>query len=431
MSHHTLKTGYRELVERLNRFPQGAPPSELLYKILALLFSEKEAALVAGLPLRPFTAARAAAIWKMPEPEARKVLDELASRAILLDVERGGKMIYVLPPPMAGFFEFSLMRVRADIDQKELSELYFQYLNVEDEFVRELFVSGEIRPGRVFVNESALSAADTSQVLDYERASEVIRTARAIGVGSCFCRHKMSHLGRACDAPQNICMTLNFAAEPLIRHGYARRIDAVEGLDLLREAWSRNLVQFGDNVREGVNFICHCCGCCCEAMIAARRFVALHPIQTTNFIPQIDSDLCSGCGQCVTACPVESMMLASANDPHNRARRRAVLNEDTCLGCGVCVRTCPAAAIALVSRPHRVITPLNSAHRVVLRAIERGKLANLIFDSQAHLSHRTMAAILGVILKLPPIKQLLASRQMKSNYLERLLAGVDLADLPR
>lgn len=431
MSHHSVKTGYRELVERLNRFPQGAPPSDLLYKILALLFSEKEAALVARLPLRPFTTARAAGIWKMPEREAHKVLDELASRAILLDVERNGSMIYVLPPPMAGFFEFSLMRVRADIDQKGLSELYFHYLNVEDEFVRELFAKGETRPGRIFVNEPALQPGDTSHVLDYERASEVIRTARCIGVGLCFCRHKMAHLGRACDAPPNICMTLNLSAEPLIRHGHARRIDAAEGLDLLQEAWSRNLVQFGDNVREGVNFICHCCGCCCEAMIAARRLAALHPIQTTNFIPHVSNDLCRGCGRCVNACPVESMALVSANDPHDRARRRAVLNEDTCLGCGVCVRICSAAAIRLTSRPQRVITPINSAHRVVLTAIERGKLSQLIFDSHAHLSHRAMAAILGVILKLPPLKQLMASRQMKSKYLERLLAGIDLVDLPR
>ena len=36
-----------------------------------------------------------------------------------------------------------------------------------------------------------------------------------------------------------------------------------------------------------------------------------------------------------------------------------------------------------------------------------------------------MAAILGVILKLPPLKQILASRQMKSRYLDRLLGGRD------
>ncbi len=50
-------------------------------------------------------------------------------------------------------------------------------------------------------------------------------------------------------------------------------------------------------------------------------------------------------------------------------------------------------------------------------AIESGKLQNLVFDNQVLESHRAMAAVLGVILKLPPTKQIMASRQMKSRYL--------------
>jgi hypothetical protein len=37
MAHHTAKSGYVQLVDRLNRFLQGSSPSELLYKILELL----------------------------------------------------------------------------------------------------------------------------------------------------------------------------------------------------------------------------------------------------------------------------------------------------------------------------------------------------------------------------------------------------------
>ena len=87
MAHATSRGAYRQLTERLNRFPQGAPPSELLYRILELLFSEREAGLVAQLPIRPFTAREAARTWGMGLTEARAVLDGLASRAILLDME--------------------------------------------------------------------------------------------------------------------------------------------------------------------------------------------------------------------------------------------------------------------------------------------------------------------------------------------------------
>ena len=425
MSHLTLKSGYSELVDRLNRFPQGAPPSATLYQILKILFSEQEAGLVARLPIKPFTAAQASRILKMSLTETQKSLDALASRAILVDTERDGLTTYTLPPPMAGFFEFSMMRLRGDIDQKVLGELFYQYLNVEEEFIRNLFVRGETQLGRVYVHEPVLSNENALHVLDYERASQVIRTASVRGVGLCYCRHKMMHMGRACDAPMDICMTFNGSAESLTRHGYARAVDVSEGLDLLQQAYDRNLVQFGENVREDVNFICNCCGCCCEAMIAARKFGMLNPVHTSNFLPVIDEITCNGCGKCVNACPVEAMTLVSTNDPHHPKMKKAKVDEEVCLGCGVCVRTCGHASISLRSRPQRVITPLNSVHRVVMMAVERGDLQDLIFDNRVLWNHRALAAVFGVLLNLPPLQQALASQQVKSRYLEYLITHMD------
>jgi ferredoxin len=387
-----------------------------------MLFSEREAGLVALLPIKPFTATQAAAVWKLNESEARRTLEQLAGRAILLDIENpDGELLYVLPPPMAGFFEFSLMRVRGDVDQEVLSELFWEYITVEEDFIKRLFTDGETQLGRTFVQEAALPTDNTLQVLDYERASEVISSASHRGVGMCYCRHKAQHVNRACDAPMDICMTFNNTAASLIRHGFAREIDTAEGLDLLQQAQDENLVQFGENVQQRVNFICNCCGCCCEAMIAQRRFAVLNPIHTTNYLPTVDRDLCNGCTKCVQVCPVEAMSMISANDPHHPKLRKAKLDEQVCLGCGVCVRNCSLEAIRLVPRSERVITPVNSAHRTVLMALERGKLQELIFDNQAMASHRAMAAILGVILELPPVKQTLAKRQMRSRYLDRLL----------
>ncbi len=422
MSHHSLKSGYSHLVDRINRFSQGAPPSESLYKILNVLFSEKEAQLVSQLPIRPFTVERASRIWKVNKSEAHKTLNQLASRAILMDIEDDGVQKYALPPPMAGFFEFSLMRTRGDIDQKLLSELFHQYLNVEEDFIKDLFTSGETQQGRIFINESVLSNENALHVLDYERASEVAKSASHIGVGMCYCRHKMEHLGKACDAPLDICMTFNGTASSLIKHGYARQVDASECIELLHEASDHNLVQFGENSREDVSFICNCCGCCCEAMIAARKFGLLNPIHTTNFMPKIDTVQCTGCGKCLSICPVEAMTLVSSNDSNNKNSRKAKLDEDICLGCGLCVKACKQNHITLESREKRIITPVNSTHKHILMAIERGKLQNLIFDNNALLSHRAMAAILGVILKLPPLKQAMASNQMKSVYLDNLLS---------
>ena len=423
MAHqNTIKeNSYNLLAGRINRFPQGAPPTELLFKVLNVLFSEKEARLVSLLPIKPFTASKAAAIWKLKVHDARLILNDLADRGLLLDYEEGDDVMYVLPPPMAGFFEFSMMRYRKDIDQKVLARLFYEYLNVEEDFIKDLFVQGSTQLGRVFVNEAVLTSENALHVLDFERASNVVKTASAIGIGVCYCRHKMEHVDKNCGAPMDICMTFNGSAQSLIRHGIARSVDVAEGLSLLDRGRDCNLVQFGENVRENVNFICNCCGCCCEALIAARKFGFLNPVHTTPFIPEINDAVCTGCGKCVSLCPVEAMTLVTAGDSHKPGKKKAKLDADQCLGCGVCLKGCTVSALQLKSRGERVLTPVNTVHRVVLMAIERGKFQNLLFDNQVLLSHRAMAAVLGVILRLPPAKQILASEQFKSRYLAALI----------
>lgn len=124
MGHLTSRDAYKTLDQRLNLFPQGAPPSKSLYQILQVLFTEKEARMVSLLPIRPFTIAKAAKIWNISEAKTEKFLDSLCEKALLVDSMHNGVRRFVLPPPMIGFFEFSLMRTRGDIDQKLLSELF-------------------------------------------------------------------------------------------------------------------------------------------------------------------------------------------------------------------------------------------------------------------------------------------------------------------
>ncbi|WP_088226865.1 4Fe-4S dicluster domain-containing protein [Desulfosporosinus sp. FKB] len=421
MAHRTLKSGYEQLSERLNRFPQGAPPTEYLFKILKVLMSEKEARIMSKLPIKPFTVQAASAALSMDLKDTEKTLIELASRALLLDIEDPtGVRTFVLPPPMAGFFEFSLMRLNGNSNQRLLAELFYQYLNVEENFVRDLFVT-ETKLGRIFVNEQALSTVNDLHILDYERSSEIIKKASHIGVGTCYCRHKMSHLGKACDAPLEICMTFGGTAASLIKYGYAREITVSECMSLIEKAYEHNLVQIGENEQEGLPFLCNCCGCCCEALLAIKRFGTLNTINTTNFLPEVDEARCKGCGRCVQACPVGALSIESQTIGDSTVLKKVKLDENVCLGCGVCVRNCNHGALKLNHRDKRVITPVNSVHRIVLQSIEKGQLHNLIFDNQALFSHRAMAAILGAILKMPPLKQMMASEQVKSKYLLALI----------
>ena len=415
MGHLTTRDVYRNLGERINWFTQGAPASETLYKILQVLYSEKEAKWVALLPVRPFTIKKAAKIWGTSEYKAEKLLDHLCGKALLVDSWDKGVRKFVMPPPMAGFFEFSMMRVRGDVNQKALAELYYQYLNVEEDFVKALFVENGTPLGRIFVQEAALPQDGKLEVLDYERASHIIKTASHIGVSMCYCRHKMQHLGRACDAPMDICMTFNTSARSLIKYGHARQVDAAECLDLLAVAQGHNLVQFGENAREGVNFICNCCGCCCEALLAIKRFAIARTIHS-NFIARAGND-CRGCGKCEKVCPVNAIHMEDGP----AGKRFAFVDPERCIGCGVCVRSCAFGQLTLEARPERAITPLNTVNRVVAMAAERGMIKELLEDNDAMGNHRIMAAVIGAIMKLPGAPRALAVAQLKSRYLENLI----------
>lgn len=413
MSHIVGKSAFKSLEERINRFPMGAPPSETLYKILKILYSEKEATLVAQLPIKPFTLKTASRIWKVDEVSAENTLQELSRRALLLDIDHNGEQQYIMPPPMAGFFEFALMRTRHDIDQKVLSELFHQYLNVEEDFIKDLFLGTDTRFGRVFVAEESLPKDNSLHILDFERASHIVKSAKSIALSTCYCRHKAYHLDKNCNAPTETCITFDNTASSLIKHNYAKEIDASECIEILHMCYESNLVQCGENVREDVTFLCNCCGCCCEGLKAVKKFGTLHPIETTAFLPRIDHEKCVSCSKCIKTCPVGVIEIT--------IDKKITVNEDVCLGCAICVRSCPRNAIGLKERANRVIAPLNTVHRTVLQAIEKGTLQDLIFDNRAFASHRAMASVLSVILKLPPLKQAMASKQMKSVYLERLL----------
>ena len=218
------------------------------------------------------------------------------------------------------------------------------------------------------------------------------------------------------------CLTFGNVARSLAEHGgYTRPIDKSEALEILEMSYGYNLVQMGENVRERPAFMCNCCGCCCEALNAVRRFAPMQPIATTNYLPKINPDECVSCGKCEKVCPILAISMQEREASVDK--KKPVIDETICLGCGVCARNCPKKAITLQRRPVEVITPVNSTHRFVLQAIEKGTLQNLVFDNQAFANHRAMAAVFGTILRLPPLKQAMASRQFKSVYLDHLLAA--------
>ncbi len=239
-------------------------------------------------------------------------------------------------------------------------------------------------------------------------------------------------MGRACERPAETCLTFNYAAESLSRNGIARPITKDEAMTILGRCKEAGLAQTGDNVQRKVTFICNCCGCCCHLMRALKTF-DLHPgIVTSNWIATIDRAKCKGCGKCAKACPVEAMTIEETTEEKKQARV-AACDGQSCLGCGVCSTVCPTGAATMRSRPQRVLVPETVFDQRVAMAIERGKLADLLFDDPGRFSHRALRQIIHILEKSPPVKAALAAESIGSSFLRTMVraakkAAGDLAD---
>ncbi|MCE5268476.1 MAG: 4Fe-4S dicluster domain-containing protein [Planctomycetaceae bacterium] len=423
---------YRLLQQQLDRTVTGAPPSPTLLKILRLLYPSDDVELAAALPLRLTDVEELARRFTVPAAAIEDRLSAMAQRGLVFDVEHDGRRYFSLAPLALGFFEFTFMRTRGDLPIAELARLFEEYM--QESTTGGIYASvfrGPTQIGRTLVDERAIPD-DGVEVLDWERASHIVQTASAIGVGLCACRHMASHLGRACDRPQRVCLTFNYAARSVIRNGLAEPITTAEAMAIIERSKEAGLVQIADNVQQRVAYMCNCCGCCCEMFRSAKLGNIRNAITTSNWIMQVDADKCNGCGRCAATCPMDAIELTSEDgemamspraDGSSHGARRARVCPQVCIGCGLCASECSRDAIRMAPRAQRVITPETIVDRMAMMAIERNKLADFLFDRRGRVGHRILGRLVAALERTPLWKAAIAIEPLRSAFLHAVVAA--------
>lgn len=361
---------YLALAQRLDQNPVGAPFNQTLMEILYRLYTETQAEIGSKFPLQACKIDQLAAATGIEAAALEKHLDDMADKGLVIDIQRKGSRYYMLSPMVIGFMEYTFMRVTDRVPMQELAELFEAYHHQAG--VPEEFFGAPTKLFQTWAYESLMPGEVETEVLSYEKASEMIRNAGGGSLTMCYCRHQAQHLGKNCDAPiEDVCTSLGNAAEWLIRRGFARPATTDELLRVLDRTEQLGLVHLADNVQNNPAYLCHCCGCCCGVLRAINEH-HLQSVHPSNFLPRVDPQKCTGCGTCVKRCHVKAIAVAEST-PGDKRSKTAVVNEDRCLGCGACIRGCMQEAIVLVQRSTIYVPPKNKKEQMLQIAVQKGK----------------------------------------------------------
>ncbi|KAF1086218.1 NADH dehydrogenase subunit I [Sporotomaculum syntrophicum] len=429
MGHMAGKDIYRRLGEKIDNLTIKSPWNKALHMVLKELYSEPEADLVVQMPYQLSSVDRIAGITGVESAELQDSLKAMAEKGLVLDLYHEGQYYYMPSPLMVGIFEFTMMRTGSNYSPKAAAELFHAYLSGTDDFYRANAGDGQqIALTRVMPYPETVAPEDVVEILPYEKVEAIVESHDQYAIGTCACRHEKQHIGqKTCATPLDTCTSFGYAADYLIRHHMAAQVSREQVLENLMRCKELGLVFCADNVRKNITFICCCCSCCCNMLQGINKFGYTGFIKTSSFIATVAVEKCTGCGRCVSACPVNGINLVKrASFGAVEENTIARVDETICLGCGVCATQCARGALQLIKRQPIVLPPETIFERNILACLEKGTLQNYLFDNPGAVTHQVMRGVLGGILRLSPVKKALVGDLFCSVFIKTLTTGVKL-----
>ena len=184
-----------------------------------------------------------------------------------------------------------------------------------------------------------VSFSGKQKILEMKELEGILRNAKVIAQGECYCRKKMGN----CIEPMDGCLSIDDEAIDEVGRKKARRITVEEALSAMKRTHDEGLVHM-DYIFEGrdeVGVICSCCSCCCHSLSAALRFGYSDHVFSSALVASHDPDKCDDCATCVDRCLFGAREVVADV---------LVFQKEKCFGCGLCLESCSEDAISMVER---------------------------------------------------------------------------------
>jgi len=334
---------YYKLAKVLDTLPNGFPSTEngVEIKLLKKIFTPEEADLFCDLRLTMETAEQISQRTGRPLEGLEKKLLTMRERGQLFGIGFGGTWVFKMVPYLFGIHEFQLPRLDREMAElmEEYTPIYAQsFFNTKPQLMQILPIEEDL-PGEQIA-------------LSYEKISVLIEKSQSFLVIECHCRKEQALVGKPCDRPLEVCLTV--APIPNFFDNFplgGRVISKEEAYALLKKSEDDGCVHLTQNMQNGQVFICNCCKCCCGVLRSINEWgLSAWDVVNSHYYAEIDSDMCIACGLCA-----EERCQVGAVEEENDAYQ---IIPGKCIGCGLCIRTCPGEAIKLVHKdPEMIAVP--------------------------------------------------------------------------
>ena len=330
---------YHQLAQKLDELPNRFPQTQsgIEYRMLAKIFAPEEAVLACVMNLEPESVSVIAEKAGIDPKETRDTLKRMTAKG-LIDIKKGdGEFTYALRPFIVGFYEGQLPRI-----DKEMAELFEQY--------HKETMGGLLRPTPALHRVIPVGRAIplTVNIDPYEQATRMLENAQSWGVRDCICRKQQQLLGKGCDHALETCLVFSHVKNAFDRSKTDRALTKEEALKILLETEEAGLVHSSGNYRDGIEYICNCCICCCGIMRGIAEYGILSAVAHSDFEIELDESACNVCAACIDRCQFNALSLPDT---------MLAVDLKHCVGCGLCVLVCPTEALHLRRRNEGEIIP--------------------------------------------------------------------------
>ncbi|MFX1284105.1 MAG: ATP-binding protein [Promethearchaeota archaeon] len=353
---NTTLNPYEKLAETLNTIPNGFPSNDkgVHIKLLKWIFTEDEADLVSKMKLTGATVEDLSSRLNLPIKSLADKLESMAKKGQVRVIDtKVGEKKFALMPFIVGIYEEQLNRM-----DKELAQIFEEYYQTTE--MNEVFDKGP-PIFRVIPVDRVIKPELT--IFPYEKAEEIINKAKSWGIRECICKKQKALLGEPCKYPTTVCLTFSSRENAYTEESLSKPVTKERAIELLSEAEEAGLVHCSMNVQTEHYYICNCCTCCCGVLRGLTELNRPRAFIKSNFIMNVDEELCTGCGTCVDRCQFNAL---------NVPEEICEVDLQRCVGCGVCAISCPEEALNLVRRdPLEPEPPENIRDWMTQKAISR------------------------------------------------------------